>query len=139
MQSNSSDIGDSWDSNTTSYVSLDPIESNHKSQKPIIWPILIQLGIISLSIAIYFFSPVDQNILFSLIGYFLTPFLVVLFLGLQRSSDTKNRSNNWFDIALSRKYIALSGYLTLISFILAGFVLWRLAIALATELAPYVL
>jgi len=139
VQSNSSDIGDSWDSNTTSYVSLDPIESNHKSQKPIIWPILIQLGIISLSIAIYFFSPVDHNILFSLIGYFLTPFLVVLFLGLQRSSDTKNRSNNWFDIALSRKYIALSGYLTIISFIVAGFVLWRLAIALATELAPYVL
>jgi hypothetical protein len=63
----------------------------------------------------------------------------VLFLGLQRSSDTKNRSNNWFDIALSRKYIVISGYLTIISFILAGFVLWRLAIALATELAPYVL
>jgi hypothetical protein len=104
VQSNTSDNNDGWDSNTTSYISLDPIVSNHKSQKPIVWPILIQFSIIVLSIAIYFFSPVDQYILFSLIGYFLTPFLVVLFLGLQRSSDTKNRSNNWFDIALSRKY-----------------------------------
>jgi hypothetical protein len=125
VQSNASNNNDGWDSNTTSYISLDPIVSNHKSQKPIVWPILIQFSIIVLSIAIYFFSPVDQYILFSLIGYFLTPFLVVLFLGLQRSSDTKNRSNNWFDIALSRKYIAISGYLTIISFFIAGFVFYQ--------------
>jgi hypothetical protein len=100
-------------------------------KKPPRWPLLAQASLIFLSAFLYLAGPyifLSQRLVISVIGYLLTPFLVVLFLAILRTKDLRNRSLPWYDRGLGKVYIAWSRRLCLISFLIAIPILWTLAV-----------
>jgi hypothetical protein len=100
-------------------------------KKPPKWPLILQISIVFISALLYRVGNsifLTQKLALSIVGYLLTPFLVVLFLALLRTIDLKNRSLPWYDRGLGKIYIKWSGRLCLLSFALAVPILWRLAI-----------
>jgi hypothetical protein len=93
--------------------------------------LLAQAFLIFLIAFLYLAGPyifVSQRLAISVIGYLLTPFLVVFFLAILRTKDLRNRSLPWYDRGLGKVYIAWSRRLCLISFLIAIPILWTLAV-----------
>jgi hypothetical protein len=63
----------------------------------------------------------------ALIGYILTPLLVVLMLALARASDLKRRSNPYFDVLVSIKNLRVLAVLTAVSFGLGTWHIYQFA------------
>jgi len=102
-----------------------------EAKKPPKWPLVVQLFLILSSAFLYLAGPlifITQRLVISLIGYLLTPFLVVLFLAILRTKDLRNRSLPWYDRSLGKVYVAWSRRLCLLSFVIAIPILWTLAI-----------
>lgn len=100
-------------------------------KKPPKWPLAVQVFLILFSAFLYFAGPLlflTQRLAISVIGYVLTPFLVVFFLAILRTKDLRNRSLPWYDRGLGKVYIAWSRRLCLISFVIAIPILWTLAV-----------
>ena len=100
-------------------------------KKPPKWPLILQVTIIAISAILFFVGPgflKTQKLTVFVIGYLLTPFLVVLFLAILRSIDLKSRSLPWYDRGLGKDYVKLAGRLSLLSFLMAAPIIWSLAI-----------
>jgi hypothetical protein len=100
-------------------------------KKPPKWPLVVQLFILIVSTALFLIAPnlfQTQKFAITLVGYLLTPFLVVLFLAILRTRDLRDRSLPWYDRGLGKAYIKWSGRICLVSFLIAVPILWRLAI-----------
>lgn len=100
-------------------------------KKPPKWPLLVQVLLILLSTFLFLVGPLmflTQRLVISVIGYLLTPFLVVFFLAILRTKDLRNRSLPWYDRSLGKVYITWSRRLCVVSFIIAIPILWVLAI-----------
>lgn len=124
----------SWgeDSSSVWDDSLVPVDYGYSEvKKPPRWPIILQITLLILSAALYFFGPTlfrSQKLILSIIGYLLTPFLIVLLQAILRSIDLKNRSLPWYDRGLGKIYVKWAGRISLISFLMAAPIIWRLAI-----------
>lgn len=118
--------GSTWDETTV------PDDYGYSEvKKPPKWPLILQIFIVVISTLLYFVGNslfLTQKLALSIVGYLLTPFLVVLFLAVLRTIDLKNRSLPWYDRGLGKIYIKWSGRLCLLSLALAVPILWRLAI-----------
>jgi amino acid transporter len=100
-------------------------------KKPPKWPLILQIAIILISAILFWIGPnllKTQKLTISVIGYLLTPFLVVLMLAILRMIDMKNRSLPWYDRGLGKDYVKLAGRLSLLAFVMAAPIIWRLAI-----------
>jgi len=100
-------------------------------KKPPKWPLILQIAIILVSAILFWIGPnllKTQKLTISVIGYLLTPFLVVLMLAILRMIDMKNRSLPWYDRGLGKDYVKLAGRLSLLAFVMAAPIIWRLAI-----------
>jgi hypothetical protein len=100
-------------------------------KKPPKWPLILQIFIIAISAILFWIGPIffkTQKLAVSVVGYALTPFLVVLFLAILRTIDLKNRSLPWYDRGLGKVYVKLAGRLSLVSFVMSAPIIWRLAI-----------
>lgn len=100
-------------------------------KKPPKWPLILQITIILISAILFWIGPnllKTQKLTISVIGYLLTPFLVVLMLAILRMIDMKNRSLPWYDRGLGKDYVKLAGRLSLLAFVMAAPIIWRLAI-----------
>jgi len=100
-------------------------------KKPPKWPLILQITIILISAILFWIGPnllKTQKLTISIIGYLLTPFLVVLMLAILRMIDMKNRSLPWYDRGLGKDYVKLAGRLSLLAFVMAAPIIWRLAI-----------
>jgi hypothetical protein len=100
-------------------------------KKPPKWPLAVQVSLILFSAFLYLAGPLlflTQRLAISVIGYLLTPFLVVFFLAVLRTKDLRNRSLPWYDRGLGKVYLAWSRRLCLISFVIAIPILWTLAV-----------
>lgn len=117
--------GSSWDDST-------PVDYGYSEiKKPPKWPLIVQLFILVVSASLFLVAPSlfqTQKFAVTVVGYLLTPFLVVLFLAILRTKDLRDRSLPWYDRGLGKVYIKWSGRLCLVSFLLAVPILWRLAI-----------
>ena len=92
---------------------------------------ILQITIILISAILFWIGPnllKTQKLTISIIGYLLTPFLVVLMLAILRMIDMKNRSLPWYDRGLGKDYVKLAGRLSLLAFVMAAPIIWRLAI-----------
>jgi hypothetical protein len=127
----------SWDDpvDTTSFA-FDDGEStvSHDVERPPFWPLICQAAVLLVSLVLFFITPVDKYLVLGLLGYVLTPFLNVLLLAVLRAIDLKKRSLPWYDRELGKVYMRISSLLTLTGFVLAIFVIWRIAIEIAQEL-----
>lgn len=102
--------------------------------KPPILPIILQVLLILLSAIIFIISPIDKYLIFGLVGYVITPFLVVALLAYVRAVDLNNRIKSNYDRALGRKYQFIAGILAISSFMVALPIIWRIALEIASEL-----
>lgn len=124
----------SWGNSTNSGWDVSDVPTDYgysEVKKPPRWPLLAQAFLIFLSAFLYLAGPyifVSQRLAISVIGYLLTPFLVVFFLAILRTKDLRNRSLPWYDRGLGKVYIAWSRRLCLISFLIAIPILWTLAV-----------
>lgn len=115
------------DSSTGDYAKVDYDISPENIKKPPFWPLIAQFVLIFISILLFIFSPHSKYLPLSILGYLLTPFATFALLALSRSQDLKNRSSSFYDHALGKTYLRLSGTLSLFSFILTMPIVWRLA------------
>jgi len=60
-------------------------------------------------------------------AYILTPFIPILALAFARSSDTKARSNIFYDLAKGKKIVSTSVVLSIIGFLVALPVMYQIA------------
>lgn len=124
----------SWGESTNSGWDVSDVPTDYgysEVKKPPRWPLLAQASLIVLSALLYLAGPylfLSQRLTISVIGYLLTPFLVVFFLAILRTNDLRNRSLPWYDRGLGKVYIAWSRRLCLISFLVAIPILWTLAV-----------
>lgn len=124
----------SWDESTSTGWDVSDVPTDYgysEVKKPPRWPLLVQASLIFLSVFLYLAEPyifLSQGLAISVIGYLLTPFLVVFFLAILRTKDLRNRSLPWYDRGLGKVYIAWSRRLCLISFLIAIPILWRIAV-----------
>ena len=85
--------GSTWDETTV------PDDYGYSEvKKPPKWPLILQIFIVVISTLLYFVGNslfLTQKLALSIVGYLLTPFLVVLFLAVLRTIDLKNRSLPW--------------------------------------------
>lgn len=108
---------------------------NHKDmsqeiKKPSWVPPTVAMGAIILSLLIYFipslrFSPAIY------LAYVLTPFIPILALALARTSDTKARSNVFYDLAKGKKIVTTTLVLAIIGFAVALPVMFHIATELS--------
>jgi hypothetical protein len=95
--------------------------------KPARWPLLLQsLGIV-LSVAIYLVSPRNSFLLMSAIAYTICPFFVFALLAVQRAQDLNARSDAFYDQPMGKKYLRISSYLGISSFVISIPIILRLA------------
>ena len=100
-------------------------------KKPPKWPLILQVAIIAVSAILFWLGPTifkTQKLTVSVFGYLLTPFFVVLMLAVLRMKDLKNRSLPWYDRGLGKDYVRMAGRLSLVAFVMAIPIIWRLAI-----------
>lgn len=119
------------------WITSDYADEDRGVVKPPFWPIILQLLLLIVSTLLFFLPPVEKHLLFGLIAYVFTPFLVVALLAVIRASDLKNRALSNYDRALGKKYQAIAGFLSLASFITALPLIWRIAIEIAQEWAAH--
>lgn len=127
----------SWDDPLPGRVSSyddDIIYAPSDVKKPPKWPVVTQAVLILLSVAIFATASVQRYFITSLIGYLLTPFLVVALLAFLRATDLSNRSLPWYDKERGRQYLRVAGILALVAFVVAAPVIWRLAVEVSQEL-----
>ena len=115
------------DNSTGEYAKVDYDISPENIKKPPSWPLIAQGILILFSVLLFILSPHAQYLLLSVIGYLLTPFATFALLAIQRSRDLKDRSSAFYDHALGKTYLRLSGTLSLFSFLLTMPIVWRLA------------
>ena len=65
------------------------------------------------------------------VAYLLTPFIPILVLALARASDTKARSNVFYDLAKGKKIVMVSLVFAVIGFVVALPVIWQIATRLS--------
>lgn len=126
MSSWGEDSSSGWDESSV------PTEYGYSEvKKPPKWPLILQVTIIVISALLFLIGPSflkTQKLAISAIGYLLTPFLVVLMLAILRMIDLKNRSLPWYDRGLGKDYVKWAGRLSLLAFVMAAPIIWRLAI-----------
>lgn len=126
MSSWGEDSSSGWDDTSL------PTEYEYSEvKKPPKWPLILQVSIIATSALLFWLGPVflkTQKLTVSVIGYLLTPFSVVLLLAILRTIDLKNRSLPWYDRGLGKDYVKLAGRLSILAFLMAAPIIWRLAI-----------
>jgi hypothetical protein len=103
---------------------------SNKVKKPSWIPPVVALVAIVLSLAIYFISSLKYSpaIYFA---YILTPFIPILSLALARSSDTKARSNVFYDLAKGKKIVTATLILAITGFVVALPVMFHIATELS--------
>jgi hypothetical protein len=103
---------------------------SNKVKKPSWIPPVVALVAIFLSLAIYLISSLKYSpaIYFA---YVLTPFIPILSLALARSSDTKARSNVFYDLAKGKKIVTATLVLAIIGFAVALPVMFHIATKLS--------
>lgn len=126
MSSWGEDSSSGWDESSV------PTEYGYSEvKKPPKWPLILQVTTIVISALLFLLGPSflkTQKLAISAIGYLLTPFLVVLMLAILRMIDLKNRSLPWYDRGLGKDYVKWAGRLSLLAFVMAAPIIWRLAI-----------
>lgn len=126
MSSWGEDSSSGWDDSSV------PVGDGYSEvKKPPRWPLILQAFLLITSAALYFLGPSlfrSQKLTLSIIGYLLTPFFIVLLLAILRTIDLKNRSLPWYDRGLGKIYVKWAGRISLISFLMAAPIIWRLAI-----------
>jgi len=106
---------------------LENLKSMSTSSKKPSWiPPIVALVSIILSLAIFFinslrFSPAIY------FAYILTPFIPILALALARTSDTKARSDIFYDLAKGKQVVTTSVILSIASFLVALPVMYQIA------------
>jgi hypothetical protein len=102
----------------------------NKVKKPSLIPPVMALVAIVLSLAIYLISSLKYSpaIYFA---YVLTPFIPILSLALARSSDTKARSNVFYDLAKGKKIVTATLILAIVGFAVALPVMFHIATRLS--------
>jgi hypothetical protein len=103
---------------------------SNKVKKPSWIPPVVALVAIVLSLAIYLISSLKYSpaIYFA---YILTPFIPILSLALARSSDTKARSNVFYDLAKGKKIVTATLILAITGFVVALPVMFHIATELS--------
>jgi hypothetical protein len=103
---------------------------SNKVKKPSWIPPVVALVAIVLSLAIYLISSLKFSpaIYFA---YILTPFIPILSLALARSSDTKARSNVFYDLAKGKKIVTATLILAITGFAVALPVMFHIATELS--------
>lgn len=125
MSSWGEDSSSGWDDTSL------PTEYEYSEvKKPPKWPLILQVFIILISAILFWLEPIyfkTQKFMVSIVGYVLTPFLAVSLLAILRTIDLKNRSLPWYDRGLGKDYVKLAGRLSIVAFLMAAPIIWRLA------------
>jgi len=99
-------------------------------KKPSWIPPLVALVAIILSLVILLIRSLQHSpVLY--IAYLFTPFVPILALALARASDTKARSNVFYDLAKGKKIVTVALVFAFIGFIVALPVMWQIATRLS--------
>jgi hypothetical protein len=99
-------------------------------KKPSWIPPVVALAAILISLLILLIRGL-QNSPVIYIAYLLTPFIPILALALARASDTKARSNVFYDLAKGKKIVTVSLVFAVIGFVVALPVMLQIATRLS--------
>lgn len=96
-------------------------------KKPPLWPIIVQGVAIFGSLIVWALNLKMSNLLLSVVCYVFTPFIVFGCLALLRAIDLTSRNSAFYDHALGKTYLRIAGTFSLVSFLVAVPVVYRLA------------
>lgn len=90
------------------------------------------IGSIAISLSLFTYAIPDLRYSSAIyFAYLLTPFIPILALAYARSSDTKARSNIFYDLAKGKKIVSTSVVLSIIGFLVALPVMYQIASVLS--------
>ncbi len=99
---------------------------NQAIKKPSWVPVAVALVAILLSLIIYLLDSLKYSPAIYL-AYVFTPFVPILSLALARTSDTKARSNVFYDLAKGKKIVSITLTLAILGFAVALPVMFHIA------------
>jgi hypothetical protein len=99
-------------------------------KKPSWVPPIVAIISIALSMTIFFITNLRSSSAIYL-AYGLTPFVPILALALARSSDTKARSNVFYDLAKGKKIVTISLIFAILGFVAALPIMFHIATELS--------
>ena len=124
----------SWGEETSDWAITETYESTNV-KKPPFWPLILQLLLLISSALMFFTAGIDDHLSSGLICYLLTPLMVVVMLAILRAKDFSNRSLEHYDSELGKSYIRYASLISLVSFIFAVAIIWRLGIEIGQIIA----
>ena len=99
---------------------------NQAIKKPSWVPVAVALVAILLSLIIYLLDSLKYSPAIYL-AYVFTPFVPILSLALARTSDTKARTNVFYDLAKGKKIVSITLTLAILGFVVAVPVIHHIA------------